>query len=63
MRRTPSSDSPFCGASSAECSTKSGLQEYLILLSVRETLRRKSISFLKFLRAREPDLNVFLERV
>ena len=44
-------------------STKAGLKEYLILLSIRETLRRKNISFLRFLRAKEPDLNAFLARV
>jgi predicted RecB family nuclease len=40
-------------------STKSGLQEYLILLSIRETLRRKNISFFKFLRDGRIDLAAF----
>ena len=41
-------------------STEEGIKEYLILLSIRETLRRKSISFLEFLLARQPDLDHFL---
>jgi hypothetical protein len=44
-------------------STEKGLKEYLILLSIRETLRRKNISFLKFLIAREPNFDTFLEGV
>jgi len=40
-------------------STKSGLREYLILLSIRETLRRKNISFFKFLRDGRIDLAAF----
>ena len=41
-------------------STEEGIKEYLVLLSIRETLRRKSISFLEFLLARQPDLGSFL---
>jgi len=41
-------------------STEKGIKEYLVLLSIRETLRRKSISFLEFLLARQPDLGSFL---
>jgi len=41
-------------------STEEGIKEYLILLSIRETLRRKGISFLEFLLARQPDLDRFL---
>jgi transposase-like protein len=42
-------------------STEEGIKEYLVLLSIRETLRRKSISFLEFLLARQPDLVSFLK--
>ncbi len=41
-------------------STEEGIKEYLVLLSIRETLRRKSISFLEFLLARQRDLVSFL---
>lgn len=41
-------------------STEEGLKEYLILLSIRETLRRKNISFLQFLLARDSDIDAFL---
>ena len=41
-------------------STEEGIKEYLVLLSIRETLRRKNISFLEFLLARQPDLGSFL---
>ena len=41
-------------------STEEGIKEYLVLLSIRETLRRKNISFLEFLLARQPDLSSFL---
>ena len=41
-------------------STEAGIKGYLVLLSIRETLRRKSISFLEFLLARQPDLRSFL---
>ena len=40
-------------------STENGLKEYLILLSIRETLRRKNISFLEFLLDGRNDLAVF----
>jgi predicted RecB family nuclease len=48
----------FLGGSS----TEKGLKEYLILLSIRETLRRENISFLEFLRARENNLDLFYEK-
>ncbi|RKY08902.1 MAG: hypothetical protein DRP56_03410 [Planctomycetota bacterium] len=41
-------------------STEAGIKEYLVLLSIRETLKRKGISFLEFLLARQPDLATFL---
>jgi predicted RecB family nuclease len=41
-------------------STEEGIKEYLKLLSIRETLRRKNISFLEFLLAKQPDLSIFL---
>ena len=41
-------------------STEEGIKEYLILLSVCETLKRKNIGFLGYLRATQPDLNEFL---
>lgn len=41
-------------------STEEGIKEYLILLSVCETLKRKNIGFLGYLRAAQPDLNEFL---
>lgn len=41
-------------------STEKGIKEYLVLLSIRETLRRKGISFLEFLIARQPNLGSFL---
>jgi hypothetical protein len=41
-------------------STEKGLKEYLILLSVRETLKRKNIGFLGFLLANQTNLNEFL---
>ena len=42
-------------------STKKGLKEYLILLSIRETLRRKSASFLNFLLTQQQNIDKFLE--
>ena len=40
-------------------STVKGLKEYLILLSIRETLRRKNASFLKFLLSQETSMELF----
>ena len=40
--------------------TPSGIEEYLILLSVSETCRYKNVDFLEFLRSREKDINAFL---
>ncbi|HMD86245.1 MAG TPA: IS66 family transposase [Terriglobia bacterium] len=42
--------------------TPSGIEEYLILLSVSETCRYKNVDFLEFLRSREKDINAFLRR-
>jgi len=42
-------------------STENGLKEYLILLSIRETLRRKNISFLEFLLDGRNDLVTFVK--
>ena len=39
--------------------TPSGIEEYLILLSVSETCRYKNVDFLEFLRSREKDINAF----
>jgi hypothetical protein len=40
--------------------TPSGIEEYLILLSVSETCRYKNMDFLEFLCSREKDLDAFL---
>jgi predicted RecB family nuclease len=40
-------------------STERGLQNYLIFLSIYQTCRRKHISFLRFLRSGESDLDAF----
>jgi predicted RecB family nuclease len=40
--------------------TPSGIEEYLILLSVSETCRYKNVDFLEFLCSREKDINAFL---
>jgi hypothetical protein len=40
--------------------TPSGIQEYLVLLSVSETCRYKNVDFLEFLRSRVKDINAFL---
>jgi hypothetical protein len=40
--------------------TPSGIEEYLVLLSISETCRYKNVDFLEFLRSREKDINVFL---
>jgi hypothetical protein len=42
-------------------STEKGVQEYLVLLSICETLRRKNLSFLRFLRSQSDDLCNFIE--
>jgi len=42
-------------------STEKGLREYLILLSIRETLRRKNVSFLQFLLTKQTKLDAFLK--
>ena len=42
--------------------TPSGIEEYLILLSISETCRYKNVDFLEFLRSREKDINAFLAR-
>ena len=44
------------GSSSAK-----GIQEYLILLSIRETLRLRNASFLKFLISGDTDIDKFVE--
>lgn len=41
-------------------STEEGIEEYLVLLSIRETLKRKNISFLGFLLAKQKNINEFL---
>jgi hypothetical protein len=41
-------------------STAKGVQEYLVLLSICETLRRKNLSFLKFLQSQSTDLGDFI---
>jgi hypothetical protein len=43
-------------------STEKGLREYLILLSICETCRYKGISFLKFLRSGEKDVDGFIAK-
>ena len=42
--------------------TESGLDDYLILLSIYQTCRYKGISFLKFLLSREEDIDRFIEQ-
>ena len=42
-------------------STEKGLKEYLILLSIRETLRRKNDSFLQFLLTQQTNLDAFFK--
>jgi predicted RecB family nuclease len=41
--------------------TPSGIEEYLILLSVSETCRYKNVDFLEFLCSREKDIDAFLK--
>jgi hypothetical protein len=42
--------------------SEKGIEKYLTLLSIRETCKYKGISFLKFLRSREKDFDVFLKK-
>ncbi|MFZ3136424.1 MAG: hypothetical protein WA126_03415 [Thermodesulfovibrionales bacterium] len=42
-------------------STAKGIQEYLVLLSICETLRLRNASFLKFLISGATDIDKFLE--
>jgi len=42
--------------------TPSGIEEYLILLSVSETCRYKDVDFLEFLCSRQKDIDAFLKR-
>jgi hypothetical protein len=41
--------------------TESGLNDYLVLLSIFQTCRNRGISFLKFLLSREQDIDSFCE--
>ncbi len=41
--------------------TPSGIEEYLVLLSVSETCRYKNVDFLEFLCSREKDIDSFVE--
>src|SRR5262249_1755115 len=41
---------------------ESGLKDYLVLLSIRQTCRYKGVSFLKFLLSREQDVDAFCDR-
>jgi len=40
--------------------TPSGIEEYLVLLSISETCRYKNVDFLEFLRSCEKDINAFV---
>jgi hypothetical protein len=42
--------------------TESGLDDYLVLLSIYQTCRNKGVSFLKFLLSGEDDIDCFLNR-
>ena len=42
--------------------TETGLNDYLVLLSIYQTCRYKGISFLQFLLSRERDIDVFCDR-
>jgi predicted RecB family nuclease len=42
--------------------TEAGLNQYLVLLSLHQTCRYKGVSFLKFLRSRETDIDAFRAR-
>ena len=42
-------------------STKTGIDEYLVMLGLYETCRRKEVSFLDFLRSGETDIHAFAE--
>jgi len=41
--------------------TPSGIEEYLVLLSVSETCRYKNVDFLEFLCSREKDVDAFVK--
>jgi hypothetical protein len=43
-------------------STRAGIEEYLILLSICETCKYKSLDFFDFLRSGEKDIDVFAQR-
>jgi hypothetical protein len=42
--------------------TPSGIEDYLVLLSISETCRYKSVDFLEFLCSRETDIDAFLRK-
>jgi hypothetical protein len=46
----------------AQSAKEEGLQEYLVLLSIYETCRYRGLSFFKFLRSKELDLETYQER-
>jgi hypothetical protein len=46
----------------ASTSTTDGIGEYLVLLSICETLRRNGFNFLKFLQENKLDINRFLDK-
>src|SRR5262249_31238225 len=39
--------------------SEGGIEDYLVLLSIRQTCRYRDFSFLKFLRSRQPDMDAF----
>jgi hypothetical protein len=43
-------------------STESGMCDYLVLLSIRQTLKRRGVGFLSFLVSRKKDLERFAVR-
>ena len=43
-------------------STESGMSDYLVLLSIRQTLKRRGVSFLDFLVSGKKDLERFALR-
>src|SRR6266853_194930 len=43
--------------------TKTGLEDYLVLLSVQQTCEYKGVSFLQFLRSEKRDVDEFCETV
>ncbi|MCA1633710.1 MAG: transposase, partial [Acidobacteria bacterium] len=44
-------------------SSEKGIREYLTLLSVCETCKYKGVSFLKFLRSGEKDVDEFIKKI